>query len=101
MIGEKGMSLSGGQRAWIGLAWALYSDDEILLLDDPLGAVDADVRAKILKHLIEMKTKTRILVTHSVEVLDKSDRVIVFDKGEIVENASYHELILDWESKLS
>mgnify|MGYP002368065753 CR=1 FL=1 len=52
MIGEKGMSLSGGQRAWIGLAWALYSDDEILLLDDPLGAVDADVRAKILKHLI-------------------------------------------------
>ena len=92
IIGEKGMSLSGGQRARIGLARALYEDADILLLDDPLGAVDADVKKKILSSLLEIKNKTIVLVTHSVEVLDKVDRIIVFEKGSIIENDSFQNL---------
>lgn len=75
MIGEKGINLSGGQKARISLARAVYADPEIFLLDDPLSALDANVRKKIFENLIlkELKGKTRIMVTHAVEFLDQSD----------------------------
>jgi ABC-type multidrug transport system fused ATPase/permease subunit len=66
MIGDKGVNLSGGQKARVALARAVYSNVDIFLLDDPLSAVDSKVRYKLFHDLIEgeLKDKTRILVTH-------------------------------------
>lgn len=68
MIGEKGVTLSGGQKARISLARAIYSDADIYLLDDPLSAVDVHVANFIMQEcfLNCLKNKTRILCTHMV-----------------------------------
>ena len=67
-IGERGINISGGQKARVSLARAVYSDADIMLMDDPLSALDANVRKKIfLNCLLEkFKNKTRILVTHAL-----------------------------------
>ena len=74
-IGEKGINLSGGQKARIGLARAVYSNKNLLLLDDPISALDANVKKKIFKEVImgELKDKTRILVTHAIDFLHYAD----------------------------
>ena len=66
MIGEKGINISGGQKARISLARACYSNADIYLLDDPLSAVDPEVANKIFHECIEgyLKNKLRVLVTH-------------------------------------
>jgi len=70
-IGEKGVNLSGGQKARVSLARALYKNSEIYLLDDPLSAVDANVGNLILKDCFVdyLQGKTRVLVTHKFESL--------------------------------
>lgn len=70
-IGEKGINLSGGQKARVSLARAVYSERPILLMDDPISALDANVRKKIFKKVFleHFKDKTRILVTHAVDFL--------------------------------
>lgn len=79
MVGERGVSLSGGQRARINLARAVYKEADIYLMDDPLSAVDTHVG----KHLFEecilkyLSGKTRILVTHQLQYLKKADHIIV------------------------
>jgi ABC-type multidrug transport system fused ATPase/permease subunit len=94
-IGERGVTLSGGQKARINIARAAYSDVDIYLLDDPLSAVDAHVG----RHLIEecicglMAGKTRILVTHQLQVLPHADRVFYMHDGKIVEEGTYRELL--------
>jgi ABC-type multidrug transport system fused ATPase/permease subunit len=66
MIGERGINISGGQKARISLARALYSDADIMLLDDPLSAVDPEVANKIFHECIKgfLKPKLVVLVTH-------------------------------------
>jgi ATP-binding cassette, subfamily C (CFTR/MRP), member 1 len=93
-IGEKGINLSGGQKARVSLARAVYADREILLMDDPISALDSNVKKSIFKNLFlsELKHKTRILVTHAVEFLDKVDRVIIMEKGRIKYFAPYEDL---------
>ena len=78
-IGEKGVNLSGGQRARISLARALYSDADIYLLDDPLSAVDANVARHIYNNCINgyLKSKIRILVTHQVHFLADANNIIL------------------------
>ena len=68
MIGEKGVNLSGGQKARIALARAIYSDKDIYLLDDPISAVDIHVGKFIMNQCLNgfLKNKTRVLVTHAV-----------------------------------
>ncbi|KAI9203174.1 P-loop containing nucleoside triphosphate hydrolase protein [Polychytrium aggregatum] len=94
-IGERGITLSGGQKQRISLARAVYFDADIVILDDPLSAVDAHVGAHILKHCIlgEMKRKTRILVTHQIHVVDKADWVICVNNMGIVEQGTYADLM--------
>ncbi len=84
-IGEKGINLSGGQKARISLARAVYADKDIYLLDDPLSALDAHVGEKIMVNCISehLKGKTRILVTHAVHFFDKADKIIIMKNGEI------------------
>lgn len=93
-IGEKGINLSGGQKARVSLARAVYSNRDIVLMDDPISALDSNVKKSIFQKLFlgNMRGKTRILVTHAVEFLDKVDRVIIMEKGKIKHFASYEEL---------
>lgn len=84
-IGEKGITLSGGQRQRICIARAAYSDTDIVLLDDPLSAVDANVGHHLLNKCIlqgPFSHRTRILVTHQLDVLRYSDLILVMDRDE-------------------
>lgn len=68
-IGERGVNLSGGQKARIGLARAVYRDSDIYLMDDPISALDSQVRRQIINNVINgaLKDKTRILATHAID----------------------------------
>uniref|UniRef100_A0A8C3A5W1 ATP-binding cassette, sub-family C (CFTR/MRP), member 4 n=1 Tax=Cyclopterus lumpus TaxID=8103 RepID=A0A8C3A5W1_CYCLU len=94
LIGDRGATLSGGQKARVNLARAVYQDADIYLLDDPLSAVDAEVG----RHLFEkcicgfLKNKLRILVTHQLQYLQSADQIVVLRKGEIVAKGKYAEL---------
>jgi len=96
-IGEKGINLSGGQKARVGLARAMYSrDTKLLLLDDPLSAVDAHVGEHLFKRAItgDVSTgTTRLLVTHHVHFLPRCDAVIVLEGGRIKHHGKYDDLI--------
>ena len=78
-IGEKGINLSGGQKARVGLARAVYADKDMILMDDPISALDANVKKSIFEQVMlnYLGKKTRILVTHAVDFLSLVDRVIV------------------------
>ncbi|PPQ81812.1 hypothetical protein CVT25_013648 [Psilocybe cyanescens] len=95
-IGEKGINLSGGQKARVSLARAAYSDSDIVLLDDPLSAVDAYVGKSILENCLlsgPLADRTRVLVTHALHVLDKTDYIYVMDNGVIIEQGTYQDLM--------
>ncbi|KAJ9097144.1 hypothetical protein QFC21_004813 [Naganishia friedmannii] len=93
-IGERGINLSGGQRSRVALARAAYFDADVILLDDPLSAVDSHVSS----HLVEqcflgvLKDKTRVLVTHHLDVARHADLIIVMDHGRVVQQGSYQTL---------
>ncbi|KAJ7459489.1 multidrug resistance-associated ABC transporter [Mycena galericulata] len=97
-IGERGINLSGGQKARVSLARAAYSKSDVVLLDDPLSAVDSYVGKAILDECIlhgPLADRTRILVTHSLHVLDKTDYIYVMDNGTIQEEGTYETLMKD------
>lgn len=85
LIGERGDTVSGGQRQCIGVARAVLGDPQILLLDEPTGSMDHSTEETVRKRLAEyMKGKTVIIVTHRNSLLDLVDRLIVIDAGRIV-----------------
>lgn len=96
-IGERGINLSGGQKQRIALARAVYSGANILLLDDPLSAVDAHVGRKLFENVIGncglLRNKTRVLVTHRVAFLPEVDEIIVMKNNEISERGTINELV--------
>ncbi|KJH41098.1 ABC transporter, ATP-binding protein [Dictyocaulus viviparus] len=120
-IGEKGINLSGGQKQRVSLARAVYSNADIILLDDPLSAVDSHVGKHIFDNVIckllcyivffsiflyrishitlsasttgILSHTTRILVTHGLHYLKYCDNIIVIKDGQISEMGTYHELI--------
>ncbi|KAF9100932.1 hypothetical protein BGX27_000181 [Mortierella sp. AM989] len=96
-IGERGINLSGGQKARISLARAVYARADIYLFDDPLSAVDAHVGRNIFDKVIGPKGllagKTRVLVTHQIQYLAQSTSIMMMRDGRIVEQGSYQELM--------
>ncbi|XP_038251340.1 ATP-binding cassette sub-family C member 10 [Dermochelys coriacea] len=94
-VGENGVTLSGGQKARIALARAVYQEKEIYLLDDPLAAVDADVANHLMQKCIlgVLKHKTRILCTHRTEFLEKADTLLLMDNGRIVKIGTPSEIL--------
>ena len=86
--------MSGGQKARVSLARAVYADRDLVLLDDPISALDANVKKKIFENVLlnHLKSKTIILVTHAVDFLHLVDRIIVFKDGEMVLSGSYSEI---------
>ncbi|KAL3460144.1 P-loop containing nucleoside triphosphate hydrolase protein [Aspergillus heterothallicus] len=85
-IGEKGINLSGGQKHRISLARAIYFDPDIIILDDPLAAVDAETGSHLMEHAIcgLLKNTCRLLATHQVQLLHRCDRIIVMENAKIV-----------------
>jgi ABC-type multidrug transport system fused ATPase/permease subunit len=94
-IGERGVNLSGGQKQRVSLARVDFYQAPIILLDDCLSAVDVDTENKLIEELIEgsWQKRTRILVTHRLTVLEKSDRIIFLQNGEIHGSGPFHELV--------
>lgn len=94
IVGERGIQLSGGQRQRIALARALLWDPSILILDDPLSAVDVKTEAAILSFL-KQKSGTRLLITNRIQVALSCDRILVVDSGCIVGAGSHRDLLLN------
>ena len=85
MVGERGESLSGGQRQAVAIARAVVHHPPILLLDEPTGAMDHSSEEAIRRNLLEFaRGKTMVIVTHRTTLLDLVDRIIVVDNGKIV-----------------
>jgi ATP-binding cassette subfamily C (CFTR/MRP) protein 1 len=97
-IGERGMTLSGGQKQRLNIARAIYFDADIILMDDPLSAVDAHVGRHIMDNAIcgIMKDKCRILATHQLHVLNRCDRIIwMQEDGRIGSIDTFDNLMRD------
>uniref|UniRef100_A0A1I7V336 ABC transmembrane type-1 domain-containing protein n=1 Tax=Caenorhabditis tropicalis TaxID=1561998 RepID=A0A1I7V336_9PELO len=96
-IGEKGINLSGGQKARVSLARAVYQNLDVYLLDDPLSAVDAHVGRHIFEKVIGpnglLREKTRILVTHGLTFTKYANNVLVMYDGRIEESGSFDDLM--------
>ncbi|XP_049772356.1 ATP-binding cassette sub-family C member 4-like [Schistocerca cancellata] len=95
LVGEKGITLSGGQRARVNLARAVYRDADIYLLDDPLSAVDTHVGKHLFDECINsyLSGKTRILVTHQLQYLHGADNIVVLNKGKIEHKGTFQEIL--------
>ncbi|XP_019738054.1 multidrug resistance-associated protein 4-like isoform X10 [Hippocampus comes] len=93
-VGDRGANLSGGQKARISLARAVYQDADIYLLDDPLSAVDAEVGKHIFEECIcgLLRNKPRVLVTHQLQYLKAAHEIVVLKEGKMVAKGSYREL---------
>lgn len=87
MQGERGINLSGGQKARVSLARACYSRSSLVLLDDPLAAVDVPTARFLMDHVLAgiLKSRTVILVTHNKTSLSFCDRVLLMDHGRLQE----------------
>ena len=93
-VEERGRSFSGGQRQRLVLARALLSDAELLVLVEPTSAVDAHTEARIAARLREARVgKTTVIVTTSPLVLDRADRVVLFENGRAVAEGTHRELL--------
>jgi ATP-binding cassette subfamily B protein len=94
LVGERGQGLSGGERQRISIARALLIDPAILILDEATSAVDTETEKEIQKALDNLvKGRTTIAIAHRLSTLRKADRLVVMDRGEIVELGPHDELI--------
>ncbi len=94
-IGERGVNLSGGQKQRVSLARAAYIQPDLVLLDDPLSAVDVSTENKICDRLLfgHWRDRTRIVVTHRLEHLDRFDQVIFVENGKVTATGKVAELL--------
>ena len=94
LLGERGVTLSGGQIQRVSIARALIKDPQILLLDDCLSAVDTDTEEEILSHLKSVtKNITTLIVSHRISSLKHADQIVVFENGKIVQQGQHTDLI--------
>lgn len=103
-VGEKGISLSGGQKARLSLARAVYARADVYLLDDPLSAVDEHVGRHLIDNVLGpnglLKTKCRVLATNAIHVLSIADNMHMVKDGKIVEQGTYEEIMAQEKSPL-
>ena len=97
-IGEKGITLSGGQKQRTAIARAVYADADLVVMDDPLSALDAHVAKDLFRKCLSksegaFKDKAVLLVTHQLQFVHQADHVVVMADGAIVERGAYDELV--------
>jgi ATP-binding cassette subfamily B protein len=94
LIGERGITLSGGQKQRLSIARAIIKEPQILIFDDCLSAVDTRTEEQILNNLGRiMKDKTSILIAHRVSTIKNADKILVIEKGEIIEQGNHKTLM--------
>ena len=94
LLGERGVTLSGGQIQRVSIARALLKNPTILLLDDCLSAVDTDTEEEILKYLKKFtKNKTTLIVSHRISSLKHADQIVVLENGKIIQLGKHADLI--------
>ena len=94
LLGERGINISGGQKQRISIARAIAKNPNILLFDDCLSAVDTETEEHILSALDRiMENKTSIIISHRISSLKNATRILVLDKGSIIEQGSHDELM--------
>ncbi|KAI0352362.1 metal resistance protein YCF1 [Trametes cingulata] len=103
-VGEKGITLSGGQRARVALARAVYARADIVILDDVLAALDSHVAKHVFDHVIGpngiLATKARIVVTNSIHFLKQFNHILYMRRGVILESGTYAELVSNPQTNL-
>lgn len=96
-VGEKGLSLSGGQKARLSLARALYARADVYLIDDVLSALDAHVGRHVFDHVLGpdglLKGKCRVFTTNNIPFLAQSDHIMMIKEGEIVERGTFKQVM--------
>lgn len=94
MVGENGVMLSGGQRQRVAIARAILKNAPILILDEATSALDTESERKVQEGLDAlMKTRTTLVVAHRLSTIERADKIIVMDKGLVVETGTHHELL--------
>ena len=96
-VGEKGITLSGGQRQRVAIARALLADNDLLLLDDALSAVDTGTETRILRHLEELRQarngRSAVIASHRLSAVVNADLIVVLRDGRISETGSHDQLL--------
>lgn len=93
VIGERGLGLSGGQKQRITIARALARKTPVLVLDDSTSALDTETEQEIQGVLADLKGMTKIIIAHRISAVRKADKIIVLDKGKLVECGTHEELM--------
>ncbi len=94
LVGENGLSLSGGQKQRLGIARALLSDPDILILDDSLSAVDSNTEKTIIENIKKNREgKTNIIVAHRISAVRHANKIVVLDNGKILNFGTHDELL--------
>lgn len=109
LVGENGISLSGGQKQRLGIARALLSNPEILILDDSLSAVDANTEKRIIENIKNTRAgKTNIIVSHRISAVRHADKILVLEEGKVLalgnheqllQNCSWYKQLNDYQNK--
>ncbi len=94
MVGERGVTLSGGQRQRLAIARALLTDPRILIIDDSTSAIDSATEDKIQQAINRvLEGRTTLLITHRLSQIRQADKILVLDKGELVDQGTHSELL--------
>ena len=93
VVGERGITLSGGQRQRTALGRALLVNSPVVILDDALASVDNKTAARIIDEMREKSDNTILMISHQLSVAASCDRVLVMDKGEIVQQGNHKDLV--------